>query len=169
MNAPVSGIAVTYQRVRERLIEEYPGIDDDPDLLRDVLDGATTAQDVVAGLVRQAMEAAAMRAAVHQLAEDYANRAARLSDRYHRLKHAALRLMEDMGETTIRRPEFTLSVSHRKGTPEVYDEEALPESLWKYKTVRSVDREKLAEAFAAGEVPGVRLTNGSSVLTVRSR
>lgn len=167
MNAPTGVLAANWRNTLASLREEFPDADDET--LHDTLDGLVEAGDVVAMLVRQSREAAAMAVAVRALARDYAERFALLEDRSERLKTAALRLMEDMGENTLRRPEFTLSVSHRKGTPEVYDEEALPESLFKYKTVRSVDRDKLAEAMAAGDVPGVRLTNGTSVLTVRSR
>lgn len=167
MNAPVALLASDWRSTIKSLREQFPDADDQT--LFDTADGECDAADVVAAFVRSALEDGAMAEAVENLEQDYRNRKNYLYERAQRKRQAALRLLEDMGEKTLRRPEFTLSVSHRKGTPEVYDEEALPQSLFKYKTVRSVDREKLAEAVAAGDVPGVRVGNGSSVLSVRMK
>ena len=167
MNAPVALLASDWRSTIKSLREQFPDADDQT--LFDTADGECDAADVVAAFVRSALEDGAMAEAVENLEQDYRNRKNYLYERALRKRQAALRLLEDMGEKTLRRPEFTLSVSHRKGTPEVYDEEALPQSLFKYKTVRSVDREKLAEAVAAGDVPGVRVGNGSSVLSVRMK
>lgn len=169
MNAPVSLLAADWRNTIKSLREQFPDADDQT--LFDTCDGLTEAADVVAAFVRQSREAAAMAAAVDALATQYRERADLLHDRADRLKDTALRLMLDAGMDTqpLRRPEFTLSVSHRAGRPEVYDEEQLPQSLFKYKQVRSVDREKLAEAIAAGPVPGARMTNGQSVLSVRMK
>jgi hypothetical protein len=169
MNAPTGFLAADWRNTIKSLREQFPDADDQT--LFDTCDGLTSAADVVAALVRESIEVAAMVEAVEAVAEQYTTRAERLEEREKRLRRAALRLMIDAGmdDQPLRRPEFTLSVSHRKGTPEVYDEEALPESVFKYKTVRSVDRDKLAEAMAAGDVPGVRLTNGSAVLSVRMK
>lgn len=167
MNATVSLLAASWRNTLASLREQFPDADDQT--LHDTLDGLCDAGDAVAWLVRKALEAEEMARANAALKLRYAEREDLCDERAKRLRLAALRLMEDMGEKTLRRPEFTLSVSHRPGKVEVYDEEALPESVFKYKTVRSVDRDKLAEAVVAGEVPGARVGNGSSVLSVRVR
>lgn len=170
MNAPLPAtLAADWRNTLKSLRETYPDADDQT--LFDTCDGLTSAADVVAEFVRRSIEAQAMAEANLNLSEMYAQRARAMVARNHRFRDAALRLMLDAGmdNQPLRRPEFTLSVSHRAGKPEVYDEEALPESLYRYKTVRSVDREKLAEAVAAGDVPGVRMTNGSTSLTVRMK
>lgn len=162
-------LAADWRHTIASLRESFPDADDVT--IFDTADGLSDAADVVALFVRQSREMYAMATAVMQLADDYGSRASLLKGRSERLKNAALRLMIDAGMDTqpLRRPEFTLSVSHRKGRVEVYDEEALPESFFTYKTVRSVDRDKLAEAVECGHVPGARITNGQSVLSVRTR
>ena len=170
MNAPVNQalLAADWRNTIKSLREQFPDADDAT--IFDTCDGLTEAADVVAALVRAALEAEAMAEANSRLMDLYASRCKLMEDRKDRLRNAALRLMEDMGATTLRRPEFTLSVSHRKGRVEVYDEEALPPEFFIYKTVRSVDKDKIAAAVECGEIPaGARLTNGSTSLSVRSR
>lgn len=163
MNAPVAipALAAQYRQLREALLTEFPDID--AETLADTLDGETAAPDAVAALVRMAREAEAFSKAVSDLATEYDERAERLRARSERLRQSALSLMDAMGETKITRPEFTVSVSHRKGRLEVYDEEQLPEQFFRYR--REVDRAALAEA--AEPPPGTRMTNGSTHLTVR--
>lgn len=165
MNAPVAipALAAQYRQLREAILAEYPDID--PETLADTLDGATDAQDAVVSLVRLAREAEAWATAAYNLATDYKSRGARHEARGERLSAVALSLMEAMGEKNIKRPEFTVFVSHRKGRLEVYDEEQLPEAFFKYKTVRSVDRDKLEAA--SEPPPGTRMSNGSTSLVVR--
>lgn len=169
MNAPLpAALAADWRNTLAALREQFPDADDQT--LFDTCDGLTDAADVVAALVRQSIEAGAMAEANSRLMDLYASRSALMEEREKKLRSAALRLMEDMGASTIRRPEFTLSVSHRKGRPEVYDEEALPEEFFTYRTIRQVDKNKLAAAAEAGTLPaGARMTNGSSVLTVRTK
>jgi len=169
MNLPLpSTLAADWRATIKSLREQFPDADDQT--LFDTCDGLTDAADAVAAMVRQALELEAMDEANRQLADMYSRRRLLLSLRAHGLRNAALRLLEDMGEKTLRRPEFTLSVSHRKGRVEVYDEESLPEEFFDCRTVRSVNRERLTAAAERGELPsGVRLTNGSTSLTVRSR
>ena len=163
MNAPVSILAATYKRIKAELLAEYPDLADDAEALADTLDGLTEAGDVVASLVRRAREAEAFAAANKRLAKDYQERASYLELRSDRLRASALSLMEAMGEKKIKRPEFTVSITHTKGQLEVYDEDQLPEGFFKYR--REVDRTALAAA--AEPPPGTRMTNGSSHLTVR--
>ena len=167
MNAPVALLASDWRNTIKSLREQFPDADDEA--LFDTCDGLTEAADVVALFVRQSREAAAMAAAVRSLVQDYIFRCGLLEGRSERLKSAALRLMEDMGEKTLRRPEFTLSVSNRPGKLEVYDEEAIPDSFFDYETkvVRTLNKDRLA---AAPELPpGARMTNGQSVLSVRMK
>ena len=169
MNAPVNQalLAADWRSTIKSLREQFPDADDQT--LFDTCDGISDAADFVAALVRRSREASAMAAAVKDLDRAYQVRFDHLQERAERLKDAALRLMENMGETTIRRPEFTLSVSNRPGKLEVYDEEAIPDSFFDYETkvVRTLNKDRLA---AAPELPpGARMTNGQSVLSVRMK
>lgn len=167
MNAPVAILAADWRNTIKSLREQFPDADDQT--LFDTADGECEAADVVAAFVRSALEDGAMAEAVENLEQDYRNRKNYLYERALRKRQAALRLLENMGEKTLRRPEFTLSVSHRKGKVEVYDQSAVPAIYFKQRTVWELDKEALADAVERGQVPGARLTNGSSVLSVRTK
>lgn len=156
-----------YLRIRAALLEEFPELRDDAEALADTLDGEADAPDIIAALVRQSREDEAAATAVGGLARTYAERSARLAHRAEKRREAALRLMQAIELRSLKRPEFTLTVQTYPGKPEVYDEEALPNTCFRYR--RSVDFSALKEEMAAGDVPGARMTNGHEGLVVRTK
>lgn len=161
-------LAADYLRLRADLLAEYPELADDVQALADTLDGISDAHDAVRSLIRGEREDKAMAAALGTVIGEYAARKSRIEARADRRREAALRLMQAMDERKIVAPEFTVSIRTVPPKADVYDEEALPETLWDYKTVRSLNRDRLKAALAAGDVPGARLTNGAETIAVRS-
>lgn len=161
--------AEEYLRIREALLHDYPELADDIETLADTLDGLTSAQDIVRSLVRGSIADKAAAYAVGGLIDDYTARKHRLEDRAERRREAALRLMQRMEVRKITAPEATISVRAVPPKLDVYDEGALPETAWDYKTVRQLNKVRVKASLEAGEaVPGARLTNGGECINVRS-
>lgn len=169
MHQPLSLVAAEWLRTKERLRAEFPELEQDLETFADTLDGEAQAMDVIAGLVRWAREDDAHAKADRVLADDYAERARYLEARSEKRKAAALQLMEAIGEKTLRRPEFTLSVVNRP--PKLgsnLDEAQIPDRF--FDTKRVVNRVRLVDALREGEqVSGAYLTNSEPSLTVRMK
>ena len=165
----LAAVVAEYSRVRRDLLETFPELADDAEMLRDSLDGETAAQDVVRSLIRGEKEDKAMAIAMRNLASTYEGRADYWAKRAIARRTAAMRLMQAMGERKITAPEFTVSLKSLPPQIDVYDEEALPQEFWDYQTVRKLARERLRAAIDAGQdVPGARKTNGDETIQVRS-
>ena len=156
-----------YKRAKASLLAEYPELVSDPDVVRDTLDGTTEAQDVITKLVKHHLEDKAAAEALKSLEEDYAVRRERLQARSNARKAMALRLMNAIGEKTIVRPEFTLTVSVTRPSVIIIDDELLPEAYVRVK--REPDKIKIRTDILAGaDIPGAMLDNGSETLIVRT-
>lgn len=161
-----AALAEEWRRLREALLTAHPDLVDDEDTLSDTLDGITGAQDAIRALIRGARRDEASSKALEALIREYAARGAALDRRAARRRETALRLMEAAGIPKVQAPEFTVSTRSVPPRVDIYEEEAIPQEFWT--TVPKLDREKLREAVKAGkEVPGARLTNGSTCLFVR--
>lgn len=148
-----------------------PAIGDDDDALADLIEGESDALEAASRLLRWMGERAANIAALKAYEADLSVRRKRLEDGVAAARTALSRFMEEVGLSKLDRPEATLSI--REASPSVvyaidFDPEQLLEGLRRWKC--EADKVAVKAALEAGEeVPGARLTNGGSVLTVRVR
>ena len=161
-----TGIA-EFWRVQEGLLQAYPELAEDQVALRDMTEGLTNASDLVAILVRKALDDAALADALKIRMRDMADREARISSRGLRHRIAAQKLMEACDLRKVEMADFTASVRAVPPKVEIDDEAALPDALCK--TIRSPDRAAIKEALATGAVTGAHLTNGSETLSIRTK
>lgn len=155
-----------YRRAKAALLAEYPELAFDNDTLTDTLEGLSDATEIVARIVRQHLETEAQAEGLGGLIKTYSDRKGRMEDRAAALKAMAFKLMQAMGERTIKRPEFTLSIAAAKPSVIITDEGALPAIFKRFK----VEPDKVAIFTAikdGGHVPGAALSNGAERLTVR--
>lgn len=117
----------TYLGLKDRLLADFPELVDDPDALRDTLEGISDLPDIVGWLGRKALEAEADAATVKALARTYQDRAERKEKRSARLRDTALRLMQAAGLTKIERPELTLSRTTTPANVLIPDPSAVPD------------------------------------------
>lgn len=165
MTVPMAAIE-EYRRTRESLLAEYPELAHDAEALQDTLDGVTDAQDLIAKLVRQSLETDALATGLSILVQDYSTRVDRMAAKAAALKNAAFKIMQAIGERSIKRPEFTLTVSPTKPAVQIIDAEAIPEPFIRVK--REPNKAAIAAALQAGHnVAGASLSNGGEHLTVR--
>ncbi len=160
------GLAEEYRRIRETLLAQYPELADDAEALADTLDGLTSAHDVIARLIRHSLEDMASSGALRDLEKQYSDRRERLVRRAMARKEAAFKLMSAIGERSIKRPEFSLSIAPGRAKVIVTDRTLLPEDYFRIK--REPNLEAIREAIDGGEVvPGATLSNREENLTVR--
>jgi hypothetical protein len=164
MNLPA--IVDEYRRIRASLIAEYPELVHDTEALTDTLDGLHAAQDVVARFVRQSLEDKAAAEALKALEAKYEQRRERIEKRAEAQRTAAFRLMQAIGERSIKRPEFSLTVAPGRARVLVTDRTLLPDEYWRVK--RDPNLDQIRHDLAAGTaVPGTTMSNGEDCLTVR--
>lgn len=99
---------------KEALLAAYPDLADDPDTLRDTLEGMTDVHDIIGRLGRKALEDEASAAASKALGRTYQDRAERQEKRAERLRSVMLNLMRACDLKRVDRPEMTIS---RQATP----------------------------------------------------
>jgi hypothetical protein len=105
----------TYNALKERLLADFPELVDDPDTLRDTLEGISDVHEIVGWLGRRALEDEANAVVSKAVGRTYQDRGDRLERRSKRLKATMLQLMKATDLPRIDRPEMTIT---RSSTPE---------------------------------------------------
>ncbi len=164
--------AVLYARLREEIAEAYE-LDANDEVFADTLDGATDLQEIIVRAVREAKQAEAYANAIKAVIFENNERRQRFLTKADKIRDAVARAMADAGLPKITAPDMTLSMSVRKPAPKVVDADALPEWAKIEKTVFTPDRDAIKDAYADDPqgfaCPGVIVTNGAPVLTIRSK
>ncbi len=150
----------------DALLVQFPELVTDEILRADTFEAETDIQDILEKLVELAEDARWLAAAIDLRMKELSARGARYSRREEAMRLLIQSVMERADLKKVTLAEATLSVSHRKSTPVILNDEALPDELCKFKRVP--DMKKITEAIANGEMPaGVSLSNGRSILTIR--
>lgn len=150
------------------LIEAYPELQEDEDLLADMLEGETDLHRVVAKAVSKKLDARANKEAAKARKADIAERQSRFERQEDGYTAFIAQLMEVAGLQKLVLPEATISVTAARESVEITDIEALPQGF--FKTERKPLSKEIMTALKAGEqVPGASLVIGDSGLMVRSK
>jgi uncharacterized protein YhaN len=169
MNAMPSPYAVEQaMSAAQKLISELGPDADDLILRADTLDGATDALELARRIVRAALDAEAMADAAKARMEALASRHDRFKAQADRARTTVKEMLDVLGIPKLLDPEFTASL--RAGPPKllITDEQKLDEEFWRVS--KSVDRPLIKAALDAGRrVEGATLSNGSQILSVRTR
>jgi len=159
--------ASKFQLLRERLLADYPTLDDE--CLADTLEGITDLHEMIAAVIRSALVDEALQAGLRTLLEDMRQRLARLEQRGLKKRELALEAMTETGLKKLEQPDFTASA--RAGSPAlvVLAEDQVPESYWVPQAPK-LDRQALLGDLKHGdEIPGAQLSNPKPVLSVRTK
>ena len=144
-------------------LREMMGDEFDPEFFADTLDGETDVMDIIGGVLQAIAETEAMEAKNKSLASLYALRAKVLNERRDAMRGVIARIMDCMGEKTVRHAFATLSLRAGKENPVITDTDKIPAELgditWKpsLKAIRETDYH--------GD--GVTWSNAGPVLTIR--
>ncbi len=159
--------AVHYTYLRERLVEDFP--DADEECLRDTLEGLTNLTDMLAEVLRSALEDQAFGSALRSRIGDMQTRLTRIEERARKKRDLVCSVMERADVRKLTEPDLTVSLRPSRAPLVVTDEEAIPEGYWKAQAPK-LDRQGLIAALRAGrDVPGALLGNAPMTISVRTK
>jgi Gp157 protein len=159
--------ASKYQTLRERLLADWPTLEDD--CLLDTLEGITDLHEMIAAVIRSALVDEALQAGLRTRLEEMRQRLARLEERGAKKRQLALDAMCEVGLKKLEQPDFTASA--RAGLPPlvVVTDDVIPESYWVPQPPK-LDRQSLLADLKRGDViPGTQLGNPKPTLAVRTK
>jgi hypothetical protein len=166
-NPPVRIEVPKYQLLRQRLLSEYPNIDEET--LADTLEGLTDLLEMIAAVIRSALVDEALHAGLRLRVDDMKERLSRLELRATKKRQLALEAMTEVGLSKLEQPDFTASA--RAGSPAliVIAEDRIPEAYWLPQPPK-LDRQVILGELKRGmDIPGVQMSNPKPVLTVRTK
>lgn len=142
---------------------------DDPETLLDTLDGELNTSDAIGALLALRDHALAAQEAAKSRKDAWAWREKQAADHEQAVRRQIARLMDAIGERTIKHPLATLTMRAGKRelilAPNALDR--LPEELVRWKA--EPDRTAIRAALEAGEeIDGAQLGNAAPSLTIRS-
>lgn len=145
------------------------GADAEDEAIREsALEGETDALELCRKIVRFALDSEAMEKAAKARVDDLINRADRFAARAQSARETVKSMLEALNLPKLTDPEFTVSLRTGPSRPLVTDPELLEEEFVRVK--KSPDLTAIGRAQEAGrQVRGATRSNGSLILTVRTR
>ena len=156
-----------YQLLKERLLADYPNLDDDT--IFDTLEGITDLHEMIAAVIRSALVDEALHAGLRLRIDDMKERLSRLDLRASKKRELALHAMSEVGLSKLEQPDFTAST--RAGSPAllVTSEQIIPPRYWQPQPPKLDRQGVLAELKRGAPIPGAELSNPKPILTVRTK
>ena len=156
-----------YQILRERLLGELPDLDDET--LHDTLEGITDLKQMLAEVVRSALDDEALAGGLSTRLSDMKARLDRLEERAKRKRQLVLRAMAEAEIPKLAEPDFTASVRTGAPTLEVVAEDKIPAAYWKPQPSK-LDKQGILAALKSGAtVEGASLNPPQMQLSVRTK
>lgn len=148
------------------LLLDFPVLQDDEDLRRDVLEGNTTFHEVMERLLDQAMSAKTLADAVTALIEKHIERRDKLKKRHDFYRKLMQTLLETADIQSVELPAAKISVTKVAPSLMIVDPDAIPDEFIRWK--KEPDKMALKEALKNGtHVPGVTMSNGGTTIQIR--
>lgn len=159
--------AQVYQELKRRLKEEDPELDEIT--LADTIEGLTDIHDILAAIVRAALEDEVMVISLKARVQDMQQRLYRIEERSDIRRKIARDVMIETDIKKIVAPDFTMSI--RAGNPSVVviDETVITKDFWEPRPPKLNKLKLLSELKSGASVPGAVLANAELVLSVRVR
>ena len=155
-----------YIAIREKLLADDPDIDDRT--LADTTEGLTDLTELLAAIMRGALDDEALVVALKLRMADMAGRLDRFEARAQRRREIVREAMLDAHMEKLQQPDFTASI--RRGQPHavVVDESLIPETFWEHRP--HLRKRELLDALKDGTaVAGAVLSNPGMTLSVRTK
>ncbi len=171
-NQTFSGFAISaeladHNLIRARLIAEIPEID--PESLADTLEGLTDLREMLAEVIRSALDDEALAAGLSTRLSDMKDRIERFETSAKRKRELALKVMNEAEIPKLTVDDFTASLRQGAPTLQVIEETTIPAAYWKPQPPK-LDRQGLLTALKAGTaIEGVVLEPPRLQLSVRTK
>ena len=156
-----------FQVLRARLLAEIPDLDSET--LADTLEGLTDLKDMLAELIRSALEDEALAAGLSTRLSDMKARLERFQARAKRKRQLVLKTLSEADMAKLEQPDFTASLRQAAPSLEVVAEDQIPAVYWKPQPFK-LDRQGLLQALKAGTaIDGVQWAPPQVQLSVRTK
>ena len=159
--------ATTYVTLRAQLLSDLPDLDEET--LADTLEGLTDLREMLAELIRSALDDEALVVGLSTRLSDLKVRMERLEARAKRKRQLARRVMSDAVIATLTVADFTASLKQAPPTVEVLAEDKIPAIYWKPQPPK-LDKQGILAALKLGTaIDGVALAAPQIQLSVRTK
>ncbi len=156
-----------FKAARALLLAELPDLD--PETLADTLEGITDLREMVAELIRSALDDEALAAGLSTRLSDMKARIDRFETSARRKRELALKAMSEADISRLLVADFTASLRQGPPTLEVMEEGKIPAAYWKPQPSK-LDRQGLLAALKAGaSIEGAVLEAPRLQLSVRTK
>lgn len=156
-------IAAIAADIRDTLGDEF----DDVTFL-DTLEGETDVMETLGRMIRWDVEAKANEAAMKEVAQTYAARAARFAKQQDAARRVMAQILDAIGAAKVPHQMGTITRTAPRASVLVTDEKALPENLVSVVTAIKPDTAAIKALLDAGEtVPGAEIKLGLPGIMVR--
>jgi hypothetical protein len=156
-----------YQHLRSYLLAEVPGIDEQT--LADTLEGITDLREMLAEIIRSALEDEALASGLSTRLSEMKAQIERFEVSAKRKRELALKAMNEADIPKLLVADFTASLRHGAPTLEIIEEAKIPAAYWKPQSPK-LDRQGLMAALKGGTViEGVVLEPPHLQLSIRTK
>jgi hypothetical protein len=156
-----------YSAVRDYLRKEDPSLDEQT--LADTVEGLTDVHEILATIVRAALEDEALASGLKGRIGEMEGRLGRLQDRAAKRRQIVRETMATLDLKKITAPDFTASLRPGISSLVVLDENSIPSIYWEPRDPK-LDRATLIADLKQGcDVAGADLSDPDPVLSVRTR
>ncbi len=164
--AYLGGAIAQHERLRNELLERWPELANDEEVLADTLEGASDLPGVTAQIIRSALADELLSAGITGHIDQLRRRKQRLEERASRKRALALYAMQEGNLPRITQPDFSAHVGRSRSKVIITDEDALVLEYVRLK--REPDKTAIGEALRKGDtVDGATLSNPEPTLTVK--
>jgi hypothetical protein len=155
LTAAAQAEGTRYKHFKDQLLQQIPDLDEET--LNDTLDGITDFREILAQLLRSALDDEVVAAALSARLADMKSRVQRLGHRAEKKRALVLRAMSEAEIQKLLQPDFTASLRQGGPTLEVQAESKIPPAYWKPQPPK-LDRQILLADLKRGiEVEGAAL------------
>ena len=156
-----------HQYLRERLVADFP--DADEETLSNTLEGLTNLSDMLAEVLRSALDDQAMVGALRGRIGDMQARCGRIEERARKKRELVCSVMERADFKKLTEPDLTVSLRLARAPLVVTDEAEVPEEFWRPQPAK-LDRQGLISTLSSGRsIPGALLGNAPMTIAVRTK
>ena len=153
--------------LRARLLADMPDLD--AETLADTLEGITDLREVLAEVLRSALDDETLAAALSARLSDMKARLERLETRAKRKRQLVLQAMSEGDIAKLLEADFSASLRQGPATLDIVAEDQIPAAYWKPQPPK-LDRQGLLSALKAGTpIDGAALAAPQVQLSVRTK
>ena len=163
----IPATVIHYAILRDRLLAEIPDLDEKT--LADTLEGITDLKEMLAEVIRSALDDEALAAGLSTRLSDMKARLERLEARAKRKRQLALGAMAEANIPKLAEADFTASLRQATPTLEVSAEDKIPAAYWKPQPPK-LDKQGILAALKSGAlIEGAALMAPQLQLSVRTK